>query len=82
MKIEIKSNLLCIRALQPPGWCTEWHCGVRVKKSGRLVGFISAIPASLRVYDKYVSKRIFFFLKLQIYNLFITYFIILGFKKW
>ncbi|XP_078034361.1 N-myristoyl transferase isoform X1 [Augochlora pura] len=37
-------------ALQPPGWCKEWHCGVRVAKSGRLVGFISAIPATLRVY--------------------------------
>ncbi|CAK9801387.1 Glycylpeptide N-tetradecanoyltransferase 1 [Anthophora quadrimaculata] len=38
-------------ALQPPGWCKEWHCGVRVTKSGRLVGFISAIPATLRVYN-------------------------------
>jgi len=39
-------------ALQPPGWCKEWHCGVRVSKSGRLVGFISAIPATLRVYNQ------------------------------
>ncbi|KAG7209847.1 hypothetical protein KM043_011452 [Ampulex compressa] len=38
-------------ALQPPGWCKEWHCGVRVTKSGRLVGFISAIPATVRVYN-------------------------------
>ncbi|KAF7411737.1 glycylpeptide N-tetradecanoyltransferase 1 [Vespula maculifrons] len=38
-------------ALQPPGWCKEWHCGVRVSKSGRLVGFISAIPATLRIYN-------------------------------
>ncbi|XP_033364926.1 glycylpeptide N-tetradecanoyltransferase 1 [Bombus vosnesenskii] len=38
-------------ALQSPGWCKEWHCGVRVTKSGRLVGFISAIPATLRVYN-------------------------------
>lgn len=38
-------------ALQPPGWRMEWHCGVRVGKSGRLVGFISAIPAQLRIYD-------------------------------
>lgn len=37
--------------LQPPGWCKEWHCGVRVTKSGKLVGFISAVPASLRVYN-------------------------------
>ncbi|CAG9581367.1 unnamed protein product [Danaus chrysippus] len=39
-------------ALQPPGWRMEWHCGVRVVKSGRLVGFISAIPATLRIYEK------------------------------
>lgn len=38
-------------ALQPPGWRMDWHCGVRVVKSGRLVGFISAIPATLRIYD-------------------------------
>lgn len=38
-------------ALQPPGWRMEWHCGVRVVKSGRLVGFISAIPAQLRIYE-------------------------------
>ncbi|KPJ16728.1 Glycylpeptide N-tetradecanoyltransferase [Papilio machaon] len=38
-------------ALQPPGWRMEWHCGVRVIKSGRLVGFISAIPAELRIYE-------------------------------
>ncbi|KAJ0182546.1 hypothetical protein K1T71_001915 [Dendrolimus kikuchii] len=37
-------------ALQPPGWRMDWHCGVRVVKSGRLVGFISAIPAQLRIY--------------------------------
>ncbi|XP_018318725.1 glycylpeptide N-tetradecanoyltransferase [Agrilus planipennis] len=39
-------------ALQPPGWRRDWHCGVRVVKSGRLVGFISAIPATLNIYDK------------------------------
>lgn len=38
-------------ALQPPGWRMEWHCGVRVSKSKRLVGFISAIPAQIRIYD-------------------------------
>ncbi|KAF6214060.1 hypothetical protein GE061_011791 [Apolygus lucorum] len=39
-------------ALQPPGWRKEWHCGVRVTKSGRLVGFISAIPAKLTIYEQ------------------------------
>lgn len=38
-------------ALQPPGWRRDWHCGVRVIKSWRLVGFISAIPATLRIYN-------------------------------
>uniref|UniRef100_A0A182M789 Glycylpeptide N-tetradecanoyltransferase n=1 Tax=Anopheles culicifacies TaxID=139723 RepID=A0A182M789_9DIPT len=39
-------------ALQPPGWKREWHCGVRVVKSSRLVGFISAIPGTLNVHRK------------------------------
>ncbi|XP_059487655.1 glycylpeptide N-tetradecanoyltransferase 2 [Neocloeon triangulifer] len=39
-------------ALQPPGWLSQWHCGVRVTKNNRLVGFISAIPASIRIYNK------------------------------
>ncbi|XP_026473271.1 glycylpeptide N-tetradecanoyltransferase [Ctenocephalides felis] len=44
-------------ALQPPGWRKEWHCGVRVIKSGRLIGFISAIPATLRIYN-HVQKMV------------------------
>lgn len=40
------------RALQPPGWLKEWHVGVRVIKSNKLVGFISAIQALLKVYNK------------------------------
>lgn len=39
-------------ALQPPGWRKDWHCGVRVVKSNRLVGFISAIPATVDIYNK------------------------------
>ncbi|XP_060551337.1 glycylpeptide N-tetradecanoyltransferase 2-like [Ruditapes philippinarum] len=39
-------------ALQPPGWLKDWHCGVRVIKSGKLVGFISAVPAHIKIYDK------------------------------
>ncbi len=40
-------------ALQPPGSIREWHCGVRsdTKKSNKLVGFISAVPAHVKVYD-------------------------------
>lgn len=39
-------------SLQSPGWKREWHLGVRLVKSGRLMGFVSAIPGSIRVYDK------------------------------
>ncbi|XP_030384430.1 glycylpeptide N-tetradecanoyltransferase-like isoform X2 [Scaptodrosophila lebanonensis] len=39
-------------ALQSPGWKRDWHVGVRVVKSGKLVGFISANPGKLRVYDQ------------------------------
>nr|CAG4636135.1 EOG090X055U [Eubosmina coregoni]SVE69769.1 EOG090X055U [Eubosmina coregoni] len=38
-------------ALKPPGWHKEWHCGVRAEKSGKLLGFISAIPATIRIYN-------------------------------
>lgn len=44
--------------LKPPGWNPEWYVGVRVykaaqpEKRGKLVGFISAIPAKIRVFDK------------------------------
>ena len=42
-------------ALQPPGWLQDWHVGVRVVKSKKLVGFISAIPANVRIYDRYIQ---------------------------
>lgn len=42
-------------ALQPPEWKKEWHAGVRVSKSGRLIAFISAIPAHIRVYKKEIK---------------------------
>jgi len=38
-------------ALKPPGWQKDWHCGVRAEKSGKLLGFISAIPATIRIYN-------------------------------
>jgi glycylpeptide N-tetradecanoyltransferase len=49
-------------ALKPPGWQKEWHCGVRVAKSNKLVGFISAIPAKIKVYDKYDIFSLFQFI--------------------
>jgi hypothetical protein len=40
-------------ALQPPGYQRDWHVGIRVKSNtgapGKLVAFISGIPASIRV---------------------------------
>lgn len=39
-------------ALQPPGYKEEWHIGVRVSTNKKLVGFITAIPATIRVRDK------------------------------
>ncbi|ODQ81153.1 hypothetical protein BABINDRAFT_33672 [Babjeviella inositovora NRRL Y-12698] len=36
-------------ALKPPGWKKEWHVGVRVKATGRLVAFISAVPITLEL---------------------------------
>ncbi|XP_051523433.1 glycylpeptide N-tetradecanoyltransferase 1b isoform X2 [Myxocyprinus asiaticus] len=38
-------------ALCPPGWQSQWYCGVRVNASQKLVGFISAIPATIKIFD-------------------------------
>ncbi|KER25509.1 hypothetical protein T265_14205, partial [Opisthorchis viverrini] len=40
-------------ALQPPGWHPDWHVGLRVNKSEKLVGFIAAIPCNLQIYENY-----------------------------
>ncbi len=39
-------------ALLPPGWKGAWHCGVRVSTSKKLVGFISAVPALIRIHSQ------------------------------
>lgn len=36
-------------SLRSPGWKKEWHVGVRVRSTGKLVAFISAIPVGLKV---------------------------------
>ena len=36
-------------ALQPPGYHVDWHIGVRVKSSGKLVAFITGIPATITI---------------------------------
>ncbi|CAE7836810.1 nmt [Symbiodinium sp. CCMP2592] len=35
-------------ALKPPEFLRNWHLGVRVKGGGKLVGFITGIPAKMR----------------------------------
>ncbi len=53
MKISIiRLNFSISRALQPPGYLKLWHAGVRVAKNKKLVGFISASPAHIKVYEK------------------------------
>lgn len=42
-------------ALTPPGFIRNWHLGVKVKATGKLVGFITGIPASIKVNDELVS---------------------------
>jgi len=40
-------------ALKPPGWKREWHLCVRTKtQKPAIVGFITAIPASIIIYGK------------------------------
>jgi glycylpeptide N-tetradecanoyltransferase len=41
--------------MQPPGYKQEWHVGVRVKASHKLVAFISAIPAQVVANGKQVE---------------------------
>ena len=39
------------RALKPPEWKKQWHCAVRVSSNKKLVGFISAVPATIKIFD-------------------------------
>lgn len=36
----------------PPGYHKDWHVGVRVSSTKKLVAFISAVPIRVRVRDK------------------------------
>lgn len=48
---SLNDILFLLRALQPPNWSAQWHCGIRVVSSNKLVGFIAAVPAELIVYE-------------------------------
>lgn len=43
-------------ALKAPGWVPEWNVGVRVTETGKLVAFISAIPAVMQVRDNQLDS--------------------------
>ena len=55
-----------IRALKPPGYCQEWHIGVRVSKTKKLVAFISGVPITLRVREKWAIHLTYFLLILTL----------------
>ncbi|KAG5513477.1 hypothetical protein PMAC_000908 [Pneumocystis sp. 'macacae'] len=42
-------------AMKPPGFHKNWHIGVRVSLSKKLVAFVSGIPISLRVKDRIIN---------------------------
>jgi len=42
-------------ALTPPGFLQNWHLGVRVKATKKLVGFITGIPANIKVHDNTIK---------------------------
>lgn len=42
-------------ALKPPGWTRDYHVAVRAAESKKLVGFISGVPANMKVFDKTIS---------------------------
>eukprot|EP01117_Protostelium_nocturnum_P004656 TRINITY_DN1686_c0_g1_i2.p1 TRINITY_DN1686_c0_g1~~TRINITY_DN1686_c0_g1_i2.p1 ORF type:complete len:330 (+),score=65.70 TRINITY_DN1686_c0_g1_i2:498-1487(+) len=42
-------------ALTPPGYLKLWHIGVRVSQTQKLMGFITAIPANMTVYQKTIK---------------------------
>lgn len=39
----------------PPGWQKEWHVGLRVTKTRKLLAFIGAIPCNIRIRDKTIE---------------------------
>lgn len=51
------SNAEASRALTAPGYLPDWHIGVRVQKTKKLVAFISGIKVEIRVRTKWVDSR-------------------------
>jgi len=42
-------------ALQPPGYLKQWHIAVRVSKTGKMVAFITGIPATIAIFDSVIK---------------------------
>lgn len=43
-----------IWALTPPGFIQDWHVGVRNSKTGKLMGFITGVPADISVNSAHI----------------------------
>lgn len=43
-------------ALTPPGYHPQWHVGVRQTSNNRLRGFITGVPAKVRIKKKFTQK--------------------------
>lgn len=41
--------------MKPPGYHRDWHVAVRVASTKKLVAFVSGIPVTVRVREKYVN---------------------------
>lgn len=44
--------MIIFRILCTPGWTRQLHTTIRERKSGEIVGFYSAMPCKIKVYDK------------------------------
>lgn len=56
IQISESTRLIQTRALKSPGWRKDWHVGVRVQKSRKLVAFISGVPVQLRVRSQIIKS--------------------------
>lgn len=53
---QFQRNDMCAelwrRKLQPPGWKSKWHIGIRESRTSRLVASITAVPMTVRVHGR------------------------------
>lgn len=58
-------------ALCPPGYLKDWHIAIREQSTKEIIGFVSAIPITVRVREQYVGLSILIFLQ-SIYAIYST----------